>query len=233
MSDEHKRMAAAKAVELVEPGMVLGLGTGSTAAWFVRLLGERIKAERLDIAGVPTSRATEELAKACGVPLIEPGPETVIDLAVDGADEIDTALNLIKGGGGALLREKVIAHAAQRFVVIADASKKVERLGAFALPVEVSDFAQGLTLAALGEAFAECPRARIVPRSLADGQPFRTDGGGLIWDCALGEIDDPADLALALSLIPGVLEHGLFVGMTDLAFIAGPDGGEILTLEGV
>jgi ribose 5-phosphate isomerase A len=205
--EDMKRAAAAAALELVEGGMRLGLGTGSTAWHFVDLLGARVAAG-LDVICVPTSERTRAQAESLGIPLttLEEAPE--LDLAVDGADEIDPRLDLIKGGGGALLREKIVAAASRRMVVIADASKCVERLGAFPLPIEVNLFGIGAT-------------ARLVD---ANGAPFLTDGGHAILDCALGAIPDAAELQRRLLLVPGVVETGLFVGICDRAYIAGPDG---------
>ncbi len=219
-ADEAKRQAALQALELVRPGMTLGLGTGSTAAHFVKGLGERLK-EGLVIAGaVATSEATAALARAAGVALLEPGPETRFDLAVDGADEIDPALTLIKGGGGALLREKIVAAAAVRFVVIADAGKRVPRLGRFPLPVEVTPFAWALTARKVAEALraAGCGRDILSLRQ-KDGAPFVTDGGNYILDCQASEIPDAPALAALLDATPGVVEHGLFIGLAHEAIV--------------
>jgi ribose 5-phosphate isomerase A len=228
MSDAAKRRAAAEAVKLVERGMTLGLGTGSTAAHFVALLGERVR-EGLSVQGVPTSEGTKRLAEAAGVEIVEPDETTIIDLAVDGTDEIDGRLNLIKGGGGALLREKIVAGAAMRFVVIADATKKVVELGKFPLPVEIDRFAYGLTARRVREALAaQNLPPKISLRSAADRTPFVTDGGNLILDCRLERIGDPTRLEAALAAIPGVVETGLFVGMADTAIIASDSGVETL-----
>jgi ribose 5-phosphate isomerase A len=219
-ADEAKREAALKALALVQPGMTLGLGTGSTAAHFVRGLGERMK-EGLQIAGaVATSEATAALARAAGVPLLEPGADTRFDLAVDGADEIDPALTLIKGGGGALLREKIVAAAAARFVVIADAGKRVPRLGRFPLPVEVTPFAWALTARKVAEALraAGCGRDILSLRQ-KDGAAFITDGGNYILDCQASEIPNPQALAALLDATPGVVEHGLFIGLAHEAIV--------------
>jgi ribose 5-phosphate isomerase A len=219
-ADEAKKAAALQALELVQPGMTLGLGTGSTAAHFVRALGARIEAGLLIAGAVPTSQATADLALAHGVPLIKPGPNTRFDLAVDGADEIDPALTLIKGGGGALLREKIVAAAALRFVVIADSGKRVARLGRFALPVEVTPFAWALTARQVAEALraAGCARDFLSLRQ-RDGAPFVTDGGNFILDAQAGEIPDPALLGQLLKAIPGVVEHGLFIGLAHEAIV--------------
>lgn len=219
-ADEAKRQAALQALELVRPGMTLGLGTGSTAAHFVKGLGERLK-EGLVIAGaVATSEATAALARAAGVTLLEPGPETRFDLAVDGADEIDPALTLIKGGGGALLREKIVAAAAVRFVVIADAGKRVPRLGRFPLPVEVTPFAWALTARKVAEALRASGCGRdILSLRQKDGAPFVTDGGNYILDCQASEIPDAPALAALLDATPGVVEHGLFIGLAHEAIV--------------
>ncbi len=229
-ADEQKRLAAAEALKLVKPGMTLGLGTGSTAAHFVDLLGARVR-EGLAVRGVPTSEDTRKRAAAAGIALIEPDETTSIDLAVDGTDEVDMALNLIKGGGGALLREKIIASAAARFVVIADRSKRVAHLGAFPLPVEIDRFAFGLTArrvreALAGEGLAGDIRLRGKP---GDKAPFLSDGGHLILDCRLGRIAEPAALDRRLKSIPGVVETGLFVGLASLVILGGPDGVETMS----
>lgn len=222
-TDDFKRQAARAALDHVEAGMTLGLGTGSTAAHFVDLLGVRVR-EGLTVVGAPTSADTKQRAEAAGVPLIEPDESTVIDLAVDGADEIDRYGALIKGGGGALLREKIIAAAAKRFIVIADASKRVAALGAFALPVEIDRFAFGLTVRAVREACADLGfKGRFTLRARS-GAPDLSDGGHYIVDCALTRIDDPAALDQRLKAIPGVIETGLFSGMVDLVIVAGPSG---------
>jgi len=219
-----KRDAAARALTLVRDGMRLGLGTGSTAAHFVSLLGERVRSG-LRVVAVPTSEATRAQAEREGVRLttLEDTPE--LDLTVDGADEIDDQLRLIKGGGGALLREKIVAAASRRMVVIADGSKRVERLGRFPLPVEVVPFGLGATRRAIEAAIraAGC-RGELRLRSAANGGPFATDGGHLILDAHLGRIEAPETLAAALVTIPGVVEHGLFLGLASGAVIAGEGG---------
>ena len=228
--DEQKRAAAAEALKFVEPGMTLGLGTGSTAAHFIDLLGARVR-DGLSVRGVPTSEDTHVRAAAAGIDLSEPDETTLIDLAVDGTDEVDTALNLIKGGGGALLREKIVAAAARRFVVIADRSKRVAVLGKFPLPVEIDRFAFGLTVrrvreALAGEGLAGDIRLRVKP---GDTAPFLSDGGHFIVDCRLGRIVLPGALDAALKAIPGVVETGLFVGLADTVILGGPDGVETMT----
>lgn len=227
-SDAMKRRAAEEALRLVEPDMIVGLGTGSTAAHFIDLLGEKARAG-LSVRGVPTSEDTRRRAVAAGVELVEPDETTIIDLAVDGTDEADLRLNLIKGGGGALLREKIIAGSARRFVVIADASKRVSELGAYPLPVEIDRFAFGLTARRVREVFAQSElSAKLTLRPGRDGEPFVSDGGHFILDCALERIRDPAALEKSLAAIPGVVESGLFVGMAERAIFAGPDGVEVL-----
>ncbi len=223
-ADAQKRAAAARAVEFVRPGMRLGLGTGSTARHFVDLLGERVRAG-LDVVGVPTSRETETQAERCGIPLTTLDKTPALDLTVDGADEIGPDLSLIKGGGGALLREKIVAGASARMIVIADQSKFVEALGRFPLPIEVARFGLGATMLALEKAIAAVQSGG--PLSLRhgpDGHAFVTDGGHWIVDAALGRIDDPGALAHALADVPGVMEHGLFIGYAQMVIVAGLDG---------
>jgi ribose 5-phosphate isomerase A len=222
--DDMKRAAAAAALLLVEDGMRLGLGTGSTAWHFTDLLGARV-ASGLRVSCVPTSERTRLQAESLHIPLttLEETPE--LDLTVDGADEIDKRGDLIKGGGGALLREKIVAAASRYMVVIADASKCVAKLGAFALPVEVNLFGIGATKRLVEQA---CSLRRdpvpVTMRRQADGTPFLTDGGHAILDCSMGAIEDVAALQARLFAIPGVVETGLFVGICDRAFIAGRDG---------
>lgn len=222
-ADLNKRAAAARAVALVEPGMRLGLGTGSTAAHFLELLAARLGQGLRIAGGLATSSATERLARQLGIPLLDPTETAAVDLAVDGADEIDPDLNLIKGGGAALLREKIVAGAAQRFVVIADGSKRVRQLGRFPLPVEVTPFGTAITTTAIAAAAAaaECPGQRVVQRLGGDGQPIRTDGANLIFDLHAERIPDPAGLASRLDAVPGVMGHGLFIGMTATALVEG------------
>jgi ribose 5-phosphate isomerase A len=223
-ADAQKRAAAARAVEFVRPGMRLGLGTGSTAKHFVELIGERVRAG-LDIVAVPTSQATRADAERCGIALTTLDETPELDLTVDGADEIAPDLSLIKGGGGALLREKVVAAASARMIVIADASKWVAALGRYPLPIEVAPFGLGATLRAIEKAIATIQGpGSLTVRQDKDGHAFVTDGGHWIVDAALGRIDDPAAMAHALLGIPGVMEHGLFIGLAQMAIIAGPDG---------
>jgi ribose 5-phosphate isomerase A len=223
-AEAHKRAAAARAVEFVRPGMRLGLGTGSTARHFVELVGERVRGG-LDVVAVPTSQATEADAKRYGIALTTLDETPQLDLTVDGADEIDPHLSLIKGGGGALLREKIVAGASARMIVIADASKWVDALGHYPLPVEVAPFGVAATLREMQQAIAGIQRPGLLTlRRGRDGHAFVTDGGHWIVDAALGLIDDPAAVAHALADIPGVMEHGLFIGLAQMAIIAGPDG---------
>ena len=222
--DELKRQAAARALEHVRDGMKLGLGTGSTAKHFVDLLGERVRAG-LNVVGVPTSEATRIQAEQCGVPLTTLDDVDRLDLTVDGADEIDPALNLIKGGGGALLREKIVATASDRMIVIADDTKWVDVLGRFPLPVEVIPFGLAATQRAIGSAFAQSGNSgQMVLRKGTDGHVFVTDGGHCIVDAHLGRISDAPRLAGLLTSIPGVVEHGLFIGLAGTTVLAGSQG---------
>jgi ribose 5-phosphate isomerase A len=228
--DRLKRAAAEAALNLVKPDMTIGLGTGSTAAHFIALLGARVR-DGLPIAAIATSADTARKAMAEGIDVIEPDETTIVDLAVDGADEIDGRLDCIKGGGAALLREKIIAVSAKRFVVIADDSKKRAELGRFPLPVEIEPFAFALTVRALREALAAHGHAgaQISLRAAPEGGHRRSDGGHFIVDCALSRIKDAGALDRALKEIPGVIETGLFVGVAHDAFIAGPGGIDHLT----
>ena len=214
MANEMEKEAAGRAAaKLVRDGDVVGLGTGSTAYFAVVALGQRVKAG-LKIVGIPTSIQTAELARAVGIPLTTLDEHPQIDITIDGADEIDPQLRLIKGGGGALLREKVVASASRKMVVVADSGKIVPVLGKFPLPVEIIDFARAVIekkIASLG--------ATTKLRTKSDGQPFVTDNGNHILDCSFGKIADPAALALALSNTPGIVEHGLFIGLAKLALV--------------
>lgn len=229
-NDEYKRQAAQAALELVENGMTLGLGTGSTANQFISLLAGRVRAENLDILCIPSSGITRQIAEQAGLRLDDFSQKQSIDLTVDGADEIDPQLNLIKGGGGALLREKIVAMASEEVCIIADHTKQVSRLGAFPLPIEVIAFGLAATLKMI-EAAASDAGCNAVPvlRRDAYGVPFTTDSGHFIADCAFGSIPDVEMLADVLDIIPGVVEHGLFVELADRAIIAGPGG--IMTRE--
>ena len=226
--DAQKRAAAARAVEFVRPGMRVGLGTGSTAKHFVELIGERVRSG-LDIVAVPTSDATLADAKRCGIPLTTLDETPELDLTVDGADEIGPDLCLIKGGGGALLREKIVAAASARMIVIADQSKCVGTLGQFPLPIEVTSFGLAATRRAVEKVIGTIQQlGPLTLRRGKDGHAFVTDGGHWILDAALTRIDDPAALAHALSGVPGVMEHGLFIGLAQMAIVAGPDGVKIV-----
>jgi ribose 5-phosphate isomerase A len=219
-----KRQAAEHAIALVEDGMTLGLGTGSTAAHFIDLVGERVR-QGLKVVGVPTSETTRAQAERLNIPLIDLDRQPSLDLAVDGADEIDPELRLIKGRGGALLYEKIVAMASERMVVIADHSKRVATLGASPLPIEIVPFGAGATRAMIQLLAAEAGcSGRIEPRMMADGTPYLTDSGNFILDCAFGRIEEPEALDEALRLVPGVVESGLFLGIADAAIVAGPGG---------
>jgi ribose 5-phosphate isomerase A len=223
MSEELKRRAAAAALAYVDDGMRLGLGTGSTAAHFVTLLGERIR-DGLNVTGVPTSEETAALARNVGVPLTTLDESPELDLDIDGADEIGPGLALIKGGGGALLREKIVASASRRMIVVADVAKRVLELGAFPLPIEVAAFGLTATALAVERAAVELGLTIAIDLRQRSGKPVTTDGGNHILDASFGRIPDPEALAGRLAEIPGVVEHGLFLGLADLALLASPDG---------
>ncbi|MDB5647487.1 ribose-5-phosphate isomerase RpiA [Methylobacterium sp.] len=228
-----RRAAAEVAVGLVTPGMRLGIGTGSTANVFVELLGARVRAG-LDVVGVPTSEATRVAAEAAGIRLatLEALPE--LDLTIDGADEIDDAMRLVKGGGGALLREKIVAFASHRMVVIADGAKRVATLGAFPLPIEVNAFGLGATRRGVAAALAACGCTGELVLRQSDGAPFVSDGGHHILDAHLGRIPDPDALSAALWAVPGVVEHGLFIGLATGAILAeARDGQAVVTRLGI
>jgi ribose 5-phosphate isomerase A len=218
--EAQKRAAAARALEFVQPGMRLGLGSGSTAKHFVELLAERVRAG-LEVIGVPTSETTRSDAERLGVPLASPDELPHLDLTVDGADEVGPDLSLIKGGGGALLREKIVASASARMIVIADVSKWVSALGRFPLPVEVVPFGLAATRRAVeaAAAAAGCPGPALLRRG-KDGHAFVTDGGHWILDAAFERITDPKSLADRLDRIAGVVEHGLFIGLAQAAVLA-------------
>lgn len=229
MSDLAKQKAAEAALLLVQPDMVLGLGTGSTAAIFVRLLAEKVKAG-LKIVGTPTSEATDKLARSLGIRLVSPDELERIDLTIDGADEFDPELNLIKGGGAALLREKIIAEASDRMVVITDPSKQVETLGRFPLPVEINSFGSELTRRRIHErlGWIGLETATSSWRMATGESLLHTDGGHLILDLACGAIPDPAGLAAVLDDLPGVVEHGLFIGYADTVIVGEASGARIV-----
>ncbi|MBO9597231.1 MAG: ribose-5-phosphate isomerase RpiA [Cohnella sp.] len=218
MIGNAKKLAAEKAVEFVQDGMIVGLGTGSTSFFAIHRIAERIKQEGLKIQAVSSSKSSEELAVQLGIPLIPFAEVDSIDLTIDGADEVDGEFNLIKGGGGALLREKILASNSRKFIVIVDESKVVKRLGKFPLPVEIVPFAAELTIKNLGK--LECtPTVRMI-----DGKPFLTDNGNWIVDCRFGEIANPDVLGRQLKAIAGVVEHGLFIAMTDTVAVGHSDG---------
>lgn len=228
MSEALKREAAARAVAEIASGMKVGLGTGSTARHFVELLGERVAAG-LDIIGVPTSEATAAQARQCGIPLSDLDALDKLDITVDGADEIDAELNLIKGGGGALLREKIVAASSDAMIVIADGPKVVETLGRFPLPVEVNRFGLGATRRAIADVMKRHEaQGELKLRETPAGAPFQTDGGHLILDAFFGRISRPEALSIELLNIPGVVQHGLFLNMCRKAYVATPNGVETL-----
>ena len=216
--DEAKRMAARRALEFVEDGMLLGLGSGTTSTIFIEELGERVK-RGLRVRGIATSAASQQLAESLAIPITNFEESPVLDLDIDGADEVGPGLALIKGGGGAMLREKIVASAARRFIVIADARKLVYRLGRFPLPVEVIQMALPIVARKL-EACGLSPKLRHHP----DGSDYITDEGNYILDCSCGEITDPEKTAADIRAIAGVVEHGLFLGMASLALIASDRG---------
>lgn len=220
---QMKIEAAAEALKNVEHGMRLGIGTGSTAEEFVRLLAEKV-AEGLSVRGVPTSERTARLCLELGVPLNSLDELPQLDLTIDGADELDSALRLIKGGGGALLREKIVAAASNRVVIIADESKVVDTLGAFALPIEVNPFGMTSTRIAIEKLAERSGLSGSMTQRVTNGVPFKTDGGHFILDASFGLIPDAEALANGLNTIPGVVEHGLFINLASLAIIAGPAG---------
>ena len=228
-----KENAARAACDFVKSGMKLGLGTGSTAALFVDALAEKVRGG-LDVVGVPTSEATAAQASRLGIRLTTLDETATLDLTIDGADEVDGAFRLIKGGGGALLREKIVAAASAEMLVIADTSKKVETLGAFPLPVEVVPFGLGATEAAVATVLAAADvRAREITIRRGDrGDPFVTDGGHYILDCHLMRIGAPEALSAALLGIPGVVEHGLFLGLASRVILGHENGADILTSNG-
>jgi ribose 5-phosphate isomerase A len=221
---DAKQRAGFKAAEFVEDGMRVGLGTGTTAHWLVERLAERVRAEGLRVRCVPTSRRTEEQARGLGIPLTTLGEVGELDIAIDGADEIGPGLALIKGGGGALLREKLVASAARRFVVIADKSKRVEVLGRFPLPVEVVQFGWELTARRVSAVLNVEPALRRDTR----GEPFVTDNGNFILDCRCGEIQNPVHVERELKSLTGVVESGLFVRLAHSAVLADEEGVDVV-----
>ncbi len=231
MKDQHdaeKRTVAEAALRWVRTGMRLGLGSGSTSHCFIEVLGERVRRGELSVEGIATSRDSEELARQSGIPLITPRRGVVLDLDIDGADEIAPDLSLIKGGGGALLREKVVARASRYFLVLADASKRVQHLGAFPLPVEVIPFTLPWVMDEIAKIGGN-PVIRTRPGSGSAAEPYLTDQQNNILDCKFGVIESPAELAARLEKIPGIAEHGLFLGYANSALIA--RGSEVLVLR--
>ncbi len=216
-----KQLAGEKAAKFVTDGMTVGLGTGSTVYYTIQRLGEMVR-EGLRIRGIPTSRRTEQQAREVGIPLISFAEVSELDLTIDGADEVSSELDLIKGGGGALLREKLVAAASRRLIVVADSSKRVATLGRFPLPVEVVPFAWEVTARRVAD--VGC----VPTRRSVDGEPFVSDNGNYILDCAFGSIPDPADRHRALKLLPGVVETGLFVGMAETVVIGSESGVSLL-----
>lgn len=217
--DEAKLLSAQRAVEFIEDGMAVGLGTGTTATLFIRELGKRVAAEHLDIRCIATSDASDQLARSLGIPMTNFADTPVLDLNVDGADEVGPDLALIKGGGGAHLREKIVASAARQFIVVADQTKLVSELGRFPLPVEVIQLALPLVNRRL-ETLGLNPVLRHYP----DGSLYLTDEHNVILDCHCGSIPDPARTAAEIRSVVGVVEHGLFLNMATLALIAGDEG---------
>ena len=226
-ADDLKRSAAFAALDFIENGMRLGIGTGSTAEHFIRALAEDV-AGGLKIVGVPTSERTRALCAELGIPLTDLDETPELDLTVDGADEIDQELRLIKGGGGALLREKIVASASSRMIVIADGSKLVEKLGAFPLPIEINPFGFRSTVLAIEEAARRLGQNLngIEIRKNPDGERFVTDGGHWIADASFGRIVNPNALAVAIAVIPGVVDHGIFTTQATIALVAGDNGVE-------
>ena len=213
-NDAEKERAARESVKYINDGHVVGLGSGSTATIAIRLLGERVRSG-LKIRGIPSSIASRDLAQQLGIPLTTFDQVQEIDVTIDGADEFDPALNLIKGGGGAMLREKIVASASRQFVIVTDSSKQVSTLGNFPLPVEVIGFAEPLVAKKISHL-----GAKVTRRQDPTGKPYRTDEGHHILDCHFGRIPDPPWLARTLSEMPGVVEHGLFVGMASVVLMA-------------
>jgi ribose 5-phosphate isomerase A len=222
-NDQEKEAAARASLRFVKDGQVVGLGTGSTAAYFIQLLGEQVK-NGLRIRGIPSSDRSREQAANLGIPLTTLDEFQQIDVTVDGADEVDPQLRLIKGGGGALLREKIVASVTKQLVIVADATKRVAVLGRFPLPVEVIKFAQAVVIKKI-----EAMGAEVGLRMGTDGKPFLTDENNHILDCRFGQIPDADGLARQLSDMPGVVEHGLFIGMASIVLVA--NGNEVVELR--
>lgn len=223
--EKEKRLAAEAAVRYVADGMTLGLGSGSTATYVIQFLGERIQREGLKLRGVPSSSQTRDLARQVGIPLVGFEDVTRLDLTIDGADEVDPAYRLLKGGGGALLYERIVAFASDRVVIACDSRKEVDALGAFPLPVEVVKFAWPLVAARISAMGAQpALRKRI------SGEPFVTDEGHYILDCRFGKMANPDTTAEALRRLPGVVDHGLFIGYPDVVIFGRGDGVDVRTV---
>jgi ribose 5-phosphate isomerase A len=222
-NETEKKMAAERSLEYVREGQVVGLGTGSTAAYFIQLLGAKVK-RGMKVRGIPTSDRSRDLAMSLGIPLTSLDEVQQIDVTVDGADEFDPQLRLIKGGGGALLREKIVASASRQVVIVADSSKRVPVLGNFPVPVEVVPFAQALIVKRVTDL-----GARVVRRLDELGAPYITDSGNQILDCHFGQLRDADSLAQRLSGMPGIVEHGLFIGLASVVLMA--TGGEIVEIR--
>jgi ribose 5-phosphate isomerase A len=213
-NDAEKEAAARASLKYVRDGQIVGLGTGSTTNFAIRMLGERVRGG-MKIRGIPSSIASRDLATQVGIPLITFDDAQQIDVTIDGADEFDPALNLIKGGGGAMLREKIVAFASRQLVIVTDSSKQVPVLGKFPLPVEVITFAEPLIAKKISDL-----GAKVIQRQDKSGKTYVTDEGHHILDCHFGQIPNPAALARTLSDMPGIVEHGLFVGMTSVVVMA-------------
>ncbi|MDZ7905557.1 MAG: ribose-5-phosphate isomerase RpiA [Cypionkella sp.] len=223
--DKAKFVAAKRAVDFVENGMKVGLGTGSTAAWMVRCLGERVRDEGLQIVGVPTSTRTAELARAVGIKIVSLDEAKWLDLTIDGADEVDQNLALIKGGGAALLQEKIVATASDQMIVIADAAKEVQQLGSFPLPIEVIPFGWQTTKALVEETLESLDvLSRDVSVRMNGDRPLMTDESNYILDLHMKRIGNPRQMALILNQIPGVVENGLFIDICDILVLGHGDG---------
>lgn len=220
--NQEKRLAAERSLQYVHDGMCLGLGSGATAAIMLELLGQRVR-DGLRVRGVPTSETSRDLAQREGIPLIDFDQVSQLDLTIDGADEVDPQRNLIKGGGGALLREKIVASLSRHVVIIVDSHKQVPQLGAFPLPVEVVQFAWK----PLAERLADL-NGKPVLRLDEDGQPYKTDEQNFILDCAFGRIDDPVALAARLDAMPGVVDHGLFIDFNPTVIVGHGNGTSVI-----
>lgn len=223
--EREKRLAAARSIEFIKDGMIVGLGSGSTARYFIRELGRRVR-EGMKIQGISTSAVTSSLAGEQGIPLTDFSHVRELDVTVDGADEVDPHLNLIKGGGGALLREKIVASATRQMIIVCDSRKQVKCLGAFPLPVEIVSFGWQLTAERI-----EALGSKVEMREEAPGRPFLTAQNNYILDCHFNEIGDPEKLSGKLEGITGVVEHGLFVRFAELVIVGKGDGTEVVSAK--